>query len=398
MTKLIDITGKALSGEWGNEDESGNGIPVLRTTNFTNEGVVNFDNVITRVITKKNIQEKFLKNGDIILEKSGGSDKQPVGRVVYFEGPNDTYLFNNFTGLLRVKDQTKWLPKFVFYSLYSNYRKGGTIPFENKTTGLHNLKTDDYVARYEVVDLPYLEQQIIVETLDKTKAIIDARNQELQTLDELIKARFVEMFGDPISNSKHLSTLPMTDVCNIIDGDRGKNYPKQEEFEENGYCLFLNAKNVTSSGFNFDNCMFISKEKDELLRAGKLSRGDVVLTTRGTLGNLAFYTEDIPYNNVRINSGMVILRMNRNIINEVFFIEQFKQQLSNIKAKIASGSAQPQLPISTMNKIQVVIDDISKQNEFAEFVQEVDKSKVVVQKALDEAQLLFDSLMQQYFG
>ena len=86
MAKLIDITGKALSGEWGNDDETGDGIPVLRTTNFTNEGVVNYNDVVTRSITKKNIDEKYLRRGDIIIEKSGGSDKFPVGRVIYFDG------------------------------------------------------------------------------------------------------------------------------------------------------------------------------------------------------------------------------------------------------------------------------------------------------------------------
>ena len=162
--------------------------------------------------------------------------------------------------------------------------------------------------------------------------------------------------------------------------------------------MFLNAKNVTASGFNFDNCMFVSKEKDEALRKGKLSRGDVVLTTRGTLGNLAFYTDEIPFEHVRINSGMVILRMKQEVLDEVYFIEQFKMQLADIKEKIASGSAQPQLPISTMNKIQILIPKIERQKQFADFVRQVDKSKVAVQKALDEAQLLFDSLMQKYFG
>lgn len=148
MAKLIEITGKVLSGEWGTDDESGNGIPVLRTTNFTNEGIVDYSNVVTRTIQKKNIDAKYLRKGDIIIEKSGGSNKQPVGRVIYFDGPESTYLFNNFTGLLRVKNQAVWLPRYVFYSLFHNYRKGGTRPFESKTTGLHNLKTDDYISRY----------------------------------------------------------------------------------------------------------------------------------------------------------------------------------------------------------------------------------------------------------
>ena len=121
--------------------------------------------------------------------------------------------------------------------------------------------------------------------------------------------------------------------------------------------------------------MFISKEKDKQLRKGKLTRGDIVLTTRGTLGNLAFYTDDVPFENVRINSGMVILRMKRDIVNEVYFIEQFKMLLVDIKEKIASGSAQPQLPISTMNKIDIMIPDIERQRQFASFVTQVDKSK-----------------------
>lgn len=241
------------------------------------------------------------------------------------------------------------------------------------------------------------EQKRIVCELSKVQSIISARQQQLQKLDELVKARFVEMFGDPVRNSMGLPTEPMTTVCAIIDGDRGKNYPKQDEFSDTGYCLFLNAKNVTATGFSFESRMFITKEKDNALHNGKLERGDVVLTTRGTLGNLAFYDDSVPFENVRINSGMVILRMNKSVMTEVFFIEQFKLQLQSIKGKIASGSAQPQLPISTMNKIRILLAPMALQEQFAAFVEQADKSKVAVQKALDEAQLLFDSLMQKYF-
>ena len=241
-------------------------------------------------------------------------------------------------------------------------------------------------------------QETIADKLDAVGRVIELRQQQLQKLDELVKARFVELFGDPVSNSMGLPTEPMTTVCTIIDGDRGKNYPKQDEFSDTGYCLFLNAKNVTETGFSFENRMFITKEKDNALHNGKLERGDVVLTTRGTLGNLAFYDDSVPFENVRINSGMVILRMKKSVMTEVFFMEQFKLQLQAIKGKIASGSAQPQLPISTMNKIRILLAPMALQEQFAAFVEQTDKSKVAVQKALDEAQLLFDSLMQKYFG
>ena len=84
MTKLFDITGKTISGEWGSNDDDKTGIPVIRTTNFTNEGNIDYSNVVTRKIKKNNIEKMFLKYGDIIIEKSGGSDNQPVGRVVVF--------------------------------------------------------------------------------------------------------------------------------------------------------------------------------------------------------------------------------------------------------------------------------------------------------------------------
>ena len=249
------------------------------------------------------------------------------------------------------------------------------------------------------IRLPSLEEQKeVAKQLGHIYHLISLRKQQLAKLDELVKARFVELFGDAEHNEKGLPTSPMTKLCEIIDGDRGKNYPKQEEFSEEGFCLFLNAKNVTSNGFSFENCMYITEEKDKILRNGKLSRGDVVLTTRGTLGNLAFYDESVPYEHMRINSGMVILRMKRDRITERFFIEQFKMQLASIKERIASGSAQPQLPISTMNKIVMLVPDVELQNQFATFVEQTDKSKLTIQQSLDKLEVLKQALMQKYFG
>ena len=227
------------------------------------------------------------------------------------------------------------------------------------------------------IPLPEVEEQKrIAARFECLLRLIQLQKAELEELDKLVKSRFIELFGDPVSNSMGLPTEPMTTICAIIDGDRGKNYPKQDEFSDTGYCLFLNAKNVTATGFSFENRMFITKEKDDALHNGKLERGDVVLTTRGTLGNLAFYDDSVPFENVRINSGMVILRMKKSVMTEVFFMEQFKLQLQSIKGKIASGSAQPQLPISTMNKIRILLAPMALQEQFAAFVEQTDKSKL----------------------
>jgi restriction endonuclease S subunit len=130
----------------------------------------------------------------------------------------------------------------------------------------------------------------------------------------------------------------------IIDGDRGTNYPKHTDFGAAGHCLFLNAGNVTDGGFSFDDCMFISEEKDVTLRKGKLQREDIVLTTRGTVGNVAYFDKWVPYDNIRINSGMVIFRTFRDQILPrylYFFLRSsnFRDQIDSLR----SGTAQPQL-------------------------------------------------------
>lgn len=288
-----------------------------------------------------------------------------------------------------VPDVTKVSERYLYYALRSckPTSSGTSIP----QLTVPDIKKNEI----ELYSLPVQEK--IADKLDVVVRIIALRQQELQRLDDLVKARFVEMFGNPINNPFGLRTKPMTEICEIIDGDRGKNYPAANDFSDSGYCLFLNAKNVTLDGFNFENCMYITKEKDETLRKGRLNRGDVVLTTRGTIGNLALYTDEIPFEHIRINSGMVILRMKK-VVDAVYFIEHFKMQLTDIKEKIASGSAQPQLPISTMNQVQILLPEIEQQRTFSDFVKKIDKSKAVIQEALNNAQLLFDSLMQQYLA
>ena len=324
----------------------------------------------------------------VLLAEDGGSFGSKTKPIAY--RVSGKCWVNNHAHVLKPKEGID--VDFLCYSLMFYNTKG----LVNGAT--RQKLTQSAMRKMKIPKLNIDIQQDIVKEIKSVISIIDIREKQLEKLSLLVRARFVEMFGDPVRNSKCLPVLPMTEVCEIIDGDRGKNYPKQEEFFEDEYCLFLNAKNVTSQGFNFSERMFITKEKDEVLRKGKLNHGDVVLTTRGTLGNVAFYTEDVPFENVRINSGMVILRMNRSIIDEGFFIEQFRMQVDDIKKTVASGSAQPQLPISTMNKISVIMPDLNVQREFSGFVKQVNKSKVEVKRALDEAQLLFDSLMQKYFG
>ena len=396
MAKLIDITGKAISGEWGEDDETGNGIPVIRTTNFTNDGIINYNNVMTRTITKCALDYKFLRKGDIIIEKSGGSDKQPVGRVVYFDGDENKYLFNNFTGLLRVKDQTTCFPRYLFYVLFFNYKKGGTIPFQNKTTGLHNLKTDDYVKKLEI-PIVSIEQQIQISViLDKLHSIITHRKQQLEKLDMLVKARFVEMFGDTEHNSKN---FPIYKLCNLCTVSSSKRIYQNEQSSSG--IPFLRISNLVDliEHSHFETELFIPEDKYlELLENGLVpQKGDILVTSRGTLGKCYIIQGDDKF---YFQDGMIswLYNFDKSItplyLTLLFGTRNIERQISNLQ----SGSTVAYLSITMLKKLEVVVPPLSLQNQFAAFVEQTDKTKAAVQKALDEAQVLFDSLMQEYFG
>ncbi len=187
------------------------------------------------------------------------------------------------------------------------------------------------------------------------------------------KSRFNEMFGE----NKIFESID--NLFDIIDGDRGKNYPKSDELFSEEYCLFLNTKNVTKNGFSFDTKQFITKTKDKLLRKGKLERYDIVLTTRGTVGNVAYYDELIKYKHLRINSGMVILRPKTPNLNQKFIIHVLR---NNNYSRVISGSAQPQLPITKLKKILLPLPPLALQNEFADFVVQVDKSQFACEIAI----------------
>lgn len=182
----------------------------------------------------------------------------------------------------------------------------------------------------------------------------------------------------------------------IHDGDRGKNYPKKAEFTESGHCLFLNTGNVTKTGFKFASTDFVSKERDELLKKGKLQREDVVLTTRGTVGNVAYFNKSIPYNDIRINSGMVILRCEKDNVLPQYLYLFLRSRLFGLQVEaFQSGSAQPQLPIRDIKRIKLKLPQISEQKAIAHILGSLD-DKIELNRQMNEtlesmAQALFKS-------
>ena len=395
MTKLIDITGKAISGEWGNDDTTGTGIPVLRTTNFTNDGVINFESVVTRSIVKQNLKEKYLQKGDIIIEKSGGSTDQPVGRVVYFDAEEHKYLFNNFTGVLRVRNKDKWFPRYVFWSLYYNYRIGGTKPYQNKTTGLHNLQTDQYVRDTVIHEFDISEQRRIAGLLDKTDELICLRKKQLQKLDDLIKSRFVEMFGRIKENEKHWNKMRLKDVAEVRGRVGWKGY-KREDLRQEGP-LVLGATHLTENGeIDLSSPVYLSREKYEESPEIMLQRNDLIFTQRGnTIGKVGLVADNI--GEATINPCVLILRPVG--INPVFFkIFFLMKEVQSDMWKLNSGSAQPMITQQGIGNYLLAVPPNEIQNDFSEYVLKIYKSKPIIMQSLDKLEQMKQALMQKYFG
>ena len=370
MAKLLEITGKAISGEWGQDDDTGTGIPVLRTTNFTNEGFVNYKNVVTRSISKKNIAEKYLRHGDIIIEKSGGSDKQPVGRVIFFEGEENKYLFNNFTGLLRVQNPEEWLPKYVFYALYAYYRNGGTRAFENRTTGLHNLQVDNYVKSVDIPKLSYRKQQHICETLDHVRDAVAYRDKN----------------------------YPYESLINLVlDGTSLSYGIVQPGNDGTGDMGVLRPVDIVDGKLTMSSIKYIDRSIGEGFKKTELGGDELLITVRGTTGITAL-TDD-RFAGMNVTRGIAVIRYNRKKINPLYLNAYFNTDESQrYIQEHTRGATLQQINLSDLRIQRIMLPPLPLQNQFATFVEEVDKSKVGVQKALDQTQLLFDSLMQQYFG
>ena len=166
-------------------------------------------------------------------------------------------------------------------------------------------------------------------------------------------------------------------------------------FKKSGYCLFLSAKNVTKNGFSFKETTFISKHKEEKLKKGRLSRKDLIITTRGTVGNIAQYGAEIPYDVVRINSGMAIIRnkderLNSDFLYHILFSEIIIQQIRNL----TFGSAQPQLTIGTLNELKLPIPQLSEQLKIVKIVTSIVSNIHHKKQKLAQSQSLKKSLMQ----
>jgi len=390
VKSLREIVQKPITGEWGSEGDS---IKVLRTTNFTNEGRLDYSNVVLRNIDPKKVESKKLNRGDIIIEKSGGSPKQPVGRVVFFD-EEGIYLCNNFTAILRPNPEIV-NSKYLLYILFCNHKFGFTSAYQNKTTGIINLQLPKYLEGTKIPLPPLPEQKKIAAILDEADSYRQKTKALLTKYDELTQSLFLDMFGDPVTNPKGWLKQKMKQFCEFENGDRSSNYPSGDEIKTEGK-LFLSSGDIKNGRFIVKDSKFISSEKFNSLKRGKCKTGDVLMTLRGNgTGKTAVF--NCQYEEGFINAQMVILRPDSTCLSEYLVLQLICPPVFKRLINLNSGSAQPQLSASNVKDFEVFVPPLTLQNQFAERVEAIKTQKAQAQAELVKAEELFGSLLQGAF-
>ena len=162
-----------MNGLWKGKTGPFVNVGVIRNANFTKSFTLSFDNIEYLDVEAKQYKTRKLVKGDLIVEKSGGSEKQPVGRTVLFDKEEGEYSFSNFTSVLRIKDRNVITPEFLYKYILFIYLRGDTRKMQKATTGIHNIEFDKFLS-IPVPKLPTSEQQSIVDYLDSAFAKIDA--------------------------------------------------------------------------------------------------------------------------------------------------------------------------------------------------------------------------------
>ena len=394
---LQNIFEKSINGEWGNED-SGNGeaTAVIRTSNFLNSGRLNLDNIVCRDIDKNKNSDKILRTGDIIIEKSGGSPNQPVGRVVYFDVTDQDYFTNNFTSILRVKPG--YNSKYIFYLIKYLYDTKKVLKFQNQTTGIINLKLTDYLNKTKVNIETIENQNTIVSILDRLEYQIINRNKQLSELSNLVKSRFNEMFGDPVLNEMGWEKHRLSKLTLKI-GSGATPRGGRESYVNEGIAL-IRSMNVYDGKFILKDLAYLTNVQAEKLNNVIVESDDVLLNITGASVSRCCIVPQIILP-ARVNQHVSIIRCKKHLLSPIFLNQllitsEFKSLLQKIGE--SSGATRQAITKNQIEELTIPLPPLSLQNEFADFVGQVDKSQLAIQKSLEELETLKKSLMQEYFG
>ena len=358
----------------------GGDIPWVKTGDLKSEYLYEVEDFITEE-GLNNSSAKMYESDTVLIAMYGAT----IGATSILNFPACT---NQACAAFKKSEEI--LPEYLYFFLRSKKEKfvndgvGGTQP--NISAG--------YLKKVQIEVRSLDEQSEIINVLDKVNRIIDERTKELAALDDLIKARFVELFGEPILNPKEWKIVTIGDIA--LDVHYGTSRPAVE----GGKYPYLRMNNLTIDGhLDLTDLKYIDIPEEELEKC-VVRKGDILFNRTNSLelvGKTAVFDlcEDM------VIAGYIIrVRLNNKmILPEIFSQYMNHKTLKKILRGMAKGAVnQANINAKELQSIKIYVPNMKLQDEFVTFVNQVNKSKVEIQQALEKTQLLFDSLMQQYFG
>lgn len=387
---LGDLLESSDSGVWGDEDLDA-GVSVLRSTNFNPDGTLDLTKLTFRALDARDQSRKLLRAGDILLEKSGGGPKQPVGRVCLFLGDAAPHAFGNF--IARLRPARRVLSEYLFYYLWQFHSSGKTSHYQKQTTGIRNLE----FRRYLTIPVPVCaieEQRRIVDQLSRAESIVRLRGQAQQKAAALIPAMFVDTFGDPVTNPKGWPVKALADLClGVFDIDH-----KMPKAVDAGI-PFISAKDLLDEGtICFDDVKKISLEDfHRLSRKGRPKRNDIIYSRIGArLGKARLVEVDFDF---LASYSCCTIRPNHEIVNATFLHRMLDSpsMLRQAQKGIRSIGV-PDLGLGEIKSFRVIAPPLALQAEFA--ARATDVVSVLSQQivASERAKAVFNALLARAFS
>lgn len=309
--------------------------------------------------------------------------------VKYYSGKFDAY---QRTYIIESNNEEKLFVRYLYYFLdkYVETLREQSIGGVIKYIKLGNLTEAS-------IPLPPLdEQHKIAAVLDKVSNLIAKRRQQLDKLDELVKSRFIEMFGNPKSNPNSYPISQLSEHIKFLtSGSRGW----AQYCVDNGSEWFITIKNVKDCRISIDNMQPINAPDNAEAKRTKVQEGDLLISITADLGRTGVVTKEIADHGAYINQHLTCIRLNKEILNPMyvaFFMESpaGKEQFeSKNQSAVKAG-----LNFNSINSLRLLVPPLELQNQFAAFVAQTDKSKLAIQKSLEKLEILKKSLMQKYFG
>ena len=378
--KLGTLISPAKTVRCGNKD-----YPVLSMT--MHNGLVFQEDKFKKVIASKDTSDyKVVFRNQLVISFPIDEGVLAIQRITDAGIVSPTY------GIWDI-DQNQIIPEFLENALRCeraiNYYKA---KLRGSTARRRSLPTPT-LLEFDI-PLPTIEEQnSILDIMNKVKRVLECKEDNLRKLDCLIKARFVEMFGTLDNPSQEFEKATLKELCNkITDGKHGGCIQ-----EEGTNRYFVGAREIYDDEIHYETAPQINiAEFEKDYKRCNVEIGDfLIVNTGATIGKSAI-ASDIRTTHTLLQKSVALLKVKQEALNPVFL--KWCYRVNTKMYLVESASAQPNLLLSKINSTIIYVPDINLQNEFAIFVEQVDKSKFVVQKSLEETKLLIDSLMQEYFG